>query len=325
MDRAELERENKRLLALREAARRKNTMDSISENTGVHTFPDRIFEKYATEVPPRASTDPADLVHVCEVHGELVMPARVPQGFIKVSCRLCHEERVIAEGRRAQRRKDALERERRAQKLYTPATCFAWLGEDFSEPGLDQLTFENFDLMRIKPIYRREIGYVLAWAKQFAESPQGNVILYGSYGVGKTHIVAAILNALRAGGRYDLHYTTAPNLHNAIEDRRTNRSDVQEISTSLTRASVVVIDEVDKVKLTEGRRTFYMNLVNKRSNKERVDPGSAVTILICNTAVQKNAYELEPWIGVEAASRLNIGLKMIYVPGEDFRLNFISR
>ncbi len=54
-------------------------------------------------------------------------------------------------------------------------------------------TFDSFDPSRPEAAYEKAFA--------FANNPQGNVLLYGNYGTGKTHLEAGICNYLREVGR----------------------------------------------------------------------------------------------------------------------------
>lgn len=67
------------------------------------------------------------------------------------------------------------------------------------------LTFDAFnpDVPGVRKAYLR--------AREFAQQPQGWLLLFGSYGVGKTHLAAAVANAVLARGTQVL-FTVVPDL-----------------------------------------------------------------------------------------------------------------
>ena len=67
---------------------------------------------------------------------------------------------------------------------------------------LREMSFENFDSKRLNlPMeWRQNLQRAFRLARQFAESPEGWLVLAGTHGSGKTHLAAAIANyRLRAG------------------------------------------------------------------------------------------------------------------------------
>ncbi len=79
---------------------------------------------------------------------------------------------------------------------------------------LERFTFETFrpEGQGLPPDARREsLRLAYETARQFAARPRGWLLLYGGYGCGKTHLAAAIANALLKQGR-EVIFVTVPDL-----------------------------------------------------------------------------------------------------------------
>jgi DNA replication protein DnaC len=68
---------------------------------------------------------------------------------------------------------------------------------------LKRMTFENFDYKRVNlpPKERENLEYAYRVAMDFAQSPQGWLILLGENGCGKTHLAASIANHVNHAGK----------------------------------------------------------------------------------------------------------------------------
>lgn len=85
---------------------------------------------------------------------------------------------------------------------------------DLSSLGLLQhMTFESFDMraMELQGAERQQLWNAVNTAKRFAEEPSGWLALVGPYGVGKTHLAAAVANKRVAMGHSAL-FIVVPDL-----------------------------------------------------------------------------------------------------------------
>ncbi|MGE5223985.1 MAG: ATP-binding protein, partial [Omnitrophica WOR_2 bacterium] len=91
-------------------------------------------------------------------------------------------------------------------KVYIQANDYRRPHEDTGMPELSSLdllhnrTLQNFDLRKQENIAQEELASLekaFLAARDFAEHPRGWIVFTGSYGVGKTHLAAAIANACR--------------------------------------------------------------------------------------------------------------------------------
>ena len=148
-----------------------------------------------------ASTNAEAMTYECPVHG-IMLPRAFANGYRRRECP-CMWARRQAES--VQRYQDAIQRSlgtKQAERTYT------WLGRDAQEIGLEEKTFGNFNTNFQTEAFRFCINY-----NPLAD-PR-NLIMMGNVGTGKTHLAAAICNALRAQSVPCL-WATAQNLFNAL-------------------------------------------------------------------------------------------------------------
>ena len=120
-------------------------------------------------------------------------------------------------------------------------------------------TFENFDprhvsgpnmdaLMSLKTLSFLKNGY--------------NVILAGNNGTGKTHIAQAICNEC-VEHLIRTSFTTLYNLKTKIE-RATRNGTLPTLVSNLSAIPCLVIDEIDKCKLTHDETAVFFDIVNRK-------------------------------------------------------------
>ena len=71
------------------------------------------------------------------------------------------------------------------------------LNESANLGKLSRMTFDNFNAegYGLDPVRQRNLEHAYRATRAFAERPEGWLLLMGGYGVGKTHLAAAIANA----------------------------------------------------------------------------------------------------------------------------------
>lgn len=105
---------------------------------------------------------------------------------------------------------------------------------------LEQANFDNFKLCNANQ------GAYDA-ALKFAAQPVGWLTLWGTFGPGKTHLLASIANKLTAEGMTAIYYTL-PDLMDAL--RNSYKDDFSGTFHRVANVPVLLIDEVDKINPT---------------------------------------------------------------------------
>ncbi len=103
-------------------------------------------------------------------------------------------------------------------------------------------------------------------ALKFAANPAAMLTLWGGFGPGKTHLLCAIFNALRAKG-VDVEFFTMPDLVSAHRATISKPGvDTEDFYQRISQTRVLLIDEIDKPSLKDWTREQAFRLFNRRSN-----------------------------------------------------------
>jgi DNA replication protein DnaC len=198
---------------------------------------------------------------------------------------------------------EALQREhdkRRAEWIHwQEGRTFSWLGERWNDSALLEKTFDNFDYGPQREAYEA--------TRMFTQLMKGTLVLHGTYGTGKTHLLAALCNDLRQLEKGSL-FVTAPKLFSAIQTRIACHEDYSSIITSAMKTNLLVIDDIDKAKHSDFREEIYFEIID-----ERVKAGRPI-------AISTNRLdELEHYVGGAVCSRLKVGQIDVAMLGLDYR------
>jgi DNA replication protein DnaC len=181
------------------------------------------------------------------------------------------------------------------------ALTYTWVGRAWADPDLADKTFSSF----------RQERQPAAWemAQAFAASPRGTLAFYGSFGTGKTHLLAAIANAVTAVGHV-CRFASVVSLFDAIGERIGQGEDYHDLLRRSIQAPLLLLDDLDKLKPSEFREETLYKILNGRSS------AGLPLALSANNAPD----ELVRWIGGAGCSRLMAGLIPVPMFGSDYRL-----
>ncbi len=138
---------------------------------------------------------------------------------------------------------------------------YTWLGREWADEELQHQTFATFDWTRQPKAFDL--------ARQFALNPSGVLALYGSYGLGKTHLLAAIANARNDAGDCCL-FASAVTLFDAIQQRIRRDEDYSGLLRRAITTPLLLLDDVDKPKPSEFRQEMYYQIIDGRSKAGRL-------------------------------------------------------
>jgi DNA replication protein DnaC len=240
---------------------------------------------------PRLSRDAAEKTWTCPACG-VVPPIALAGGWY--ARRLCRCERAAFDARQ-------LHQLQEEQRHVCTLLTYTWLGRAWSEPGLAAETFATFQPERQPDAY--------ALAQAFAEHPEGTLALYGAFGTGKTHLLAAIANAVAAAG-LTCRFASVVSLFDALQERIQLGQDYHELVRRAIGAQLLVLDDLDKLKPSEFREETLYKILNGRN------VAGLPLALSANSAPDA----LVRWIGEASRSRLMAGLIPVPMNGPDYRL-----
>jgi DNA replication protein DnaC len=109
------------------------------------------------------------------------------------------------------------------------------------------------------------VDTALAAAQRFAESPARCMVLWGPPGTGKTHLVAAAANAIRARGE-DVGFFTAPDLLDLLRSGY-DKGDYEALLDALKNIKVLVLDDLGAERGTAWAEEKLFQVINHRYNK----------------------------------------------------------
>jgi DNA replication protein DnaC len=240
---------------------------------------------------PRLSRNAAEKTWMCPTCG-VVPPIALADGWY--TRRLCKCERAAFDALQLRQLQEE-------QRQALTALTYTWLGRAWSEPGLAAKTFATFRGERQLEAYKL--------AQAFAAEPVGTLALYGDFGTGKTHLLAAIANAVAAAGR-TCRFASVVSLFDALKERIQAEQDYHELLRKAIEAPLLVLDDLDKLKPSEFREETLYKLLNGRS----------VAGLPLALSSNNSPDALVRWIGEAGRSRLMAGLIPLPMDGPDYRL-----
>jgi len=132
---------------------------------------------------------------------------------------------------------------------------------------LERMTFETFHPEGVGLTAERRKTVLAAYnaAKRFAEAPQGWLLLSGGYGVGKTHLAAAIGNeVIRRGG--EAMFILAPDLLDHLRSTfaPTSPETYDELFARLKNTPLLILDDLGAESATAWAQEKLFQLLNHR-------------------------------------------------------------
>lgn len=256
------------------------------------------------------SADPDRLRYVCEHCGEVQEPIQCSLGyFVRRQC-YCREQAAIHMPITAS--------ELEAQRARHDTHCYTWLAPH-DDSDLVAFSFDSYN-PALQPENRQDFVQALSATRQYARQfitswtrqrmALDNLLMSGGYGVGKTHLASAILNALRQVN-IPCRFCAAPDLFTALY--AANFGDKQHLLSEASSTPLLVLDDLDKVHTraeTDGayqKKTLF-EVLNGRYRKH------------LPTIITTNAGALSQWLDGATISRLSERLTTLDMRGRDMRI-----
>ncbi len=140
----------------------------------------------------------------------------------------------------------------------------------YSQLGLlTELTFDKFmpDGLGLKPREQRNLTLAYNFVKEFAENPNGWIVLYGGYGCGKTHLAAAVANHRIAQGHPALFINTPDLLDHLRATYSPNSSQSYDQRFEEVRnAPLLILDDLGSQNNTDWVQEKLYQIFNHRYN-----------------------------------------------------------
>lgn len=232
------------------------------------------------------------LCYNCEQCGEIVQPYHIKRidRYVKSTCHCAKEQRELED------------QQRRLKKWLQEKTTyvFGWLGEQLNDESRHDVRFHTFK-RHLQPNAYDTV-------QQFMENMDENLILHGTCGTGKTHLLVALCNELIMRGT-NCRFANAPDLFDAMQDRVAQKKGFTDIVHQAMSTPLLVIDDIDKAKWTEFREETYFKIMDYRVN-------NGLPMAISTNKL----HQLENYIGGACVSRLYVNQVVVEMIASDYRL-----
>jgi len=156
----------------------------------------------------------------------------------------------------------------RALPIYAPDYRLQGRNESFGSLSLySAMTFESLSDRRgeIEPKQSQSLRSVLRAASEYSEQPMGWLVLRGPYGVGKTHIAAAIANRVAGSGMTVLFVVTADLLdHLRATFQPASPVSYDQRFSKVRRAWLLVLDDLGSQNSTPWAKEKLFQILNYR-------------------------------------------------------------
>jgi DNA replication protein DnaC len=132
-----------------------------------------------------------------------------------------------------------------------------------------KMSFKNFDYKRLTLSYEQKLNLEQAYrvALNFAQSPQGWLILAGDNGCGKTHLAASIANHLLENNKQVL-FVVVPDFLDYLRSAYNpdSRISYDEVFEKVKKAPVLILDDFGEQDITPWTQEKLYQLINYRYN-----------------------------------------------------------
>ncbi|MDI3480811.1 MAG: replication protein DnaC [Tepidanaerobacteraceae bacterium] len=170
-------------------------------------------------------------------------------------------------------------------------------------PKFQKCTFESWERSDATD---KVYGIVKSYAEKFNKDVKNGIVVYGKCGNGKSHLVAAVVNYLIQKGYVGI-FQNVPILLSRL--RSAERENESEILHTLTRADILVLDDLGAYKWTGWREEIIYMIINNNYYYEK--PILATSNL--------SPDELAENIGERSMDRLMEMCVFVENPGESYR------
>jgi DNA replication protein DnaC len=128
------------------------------------------------------------------------------------------------------------------------------------------MRFESFDThTRLSPEQRQSVQYALDVARAYADNPQGWLVIFGDYGVGKTHLAASIAYVQYERGKTVI-FVTVPNLLDYLREAFKPDAPMSfgELFNTVRDAPMLVLDDLSTENASSWAREKLFQIIDHR-------------------------------------------------------------
>ena len=165
-------------------------------------------------------------------------------------------------------------------------------------------TFETFDA------YNPSLLAAVARARTYAQQRRGWLVIFGAYGCGKTHLAAAIANAVAVRG-IETYFGAVPDIldHLRATYGPDSQVDYDELFERVREVTLLVLDDLGTEAATIWAREKLFQIVNHRYNL------GLATVITTNQTVQ----QIDSRIWSRMSDRVLNGGAPIHIGAPDYR------
>jgi DNA replication protein DnaC len=224
----------------------------------------------------------------------------------------CECEGAVKAREEEERRKE--EEEKRKREIETIARLFekSNIGERFKNR-----TFETFNPDQNLKAYQIALDYAENFEK-YAQEGQGIIFMSKQFGVGKTHLAAAIANYLITKKHIPVIFGTLIGLLGEIKKTYDEDSiyTTAQVESKLRDVPLLIIDDLGKEKVSDWVLEKFYSIVNYRY--ENYKP-MIITTNLTLEEIEEKFDNTNGYIGGAIVSRLIEMCRIMKMEGEDYR------
>ena len=129
-----------------------------------------------------------------------------------------------------------------------------------------EMTFDTFDLQtRVNAEQAQSLRYALEVARAYAKNPQGWLVIFGAYGVGKTHLAASIGHVLHERGK-NVIFVTVSNLLDYLREAFDPSAQMSfgQLFEIVREAQVLILDDLSTENASSWAKQKLFQIIDHR-------------------------------------------------------------
>lgn len=174
-----------------------------------------------------------------------------------------------------------------------------------------QCTFDTYDDHDERFAYKRVCE---RYAKEFIDNNEGEgFVLYGTLGVGKTHLVTAVGNYLVYEQGISCYFAPVSTLMRDIQKRfnKKNADEKDDPERLCKTVDLLILDDLGREKTSEWSQQILFDIIDARYRAKKP--------ILITTNLNPEGYAFQENIGDAAMSRIYNMCRFYNIKGEDYR------